>query len=243
MHGDAALDEEVRNAAFPNSRLKGEANLLIMPTLDAANIAFNLLKAAAGGGVTLGPMLLGVAKPVHILTPSATVRRIVNMTALTVVDCHDAQGSPSRLNAREVRSRPLARDSLSSLRSRSRALVGHRAPPVRRRHCPAVHHPCTSGRFSDAFASLSNRAAVPLSPRSSRSPPRPAGLGAGHEDPVPARLALRGPGGALSAAEGQRLFRSRKSSTSRSTPATDPAMPSTASRRAPTRWASPTSPR
>ena len=71
---------------FPNSRLKGEANLLIMPTLDAANISFNLLKVAAGGGVTLGPILLGVAKPVHILTPSATVRRIVNMTALTVVD-------------------------------------------------------------------------------------------------------------------------------------------------------------
>ena len=86
MHGDAALDAEVRLRVFPNSRLKGEANLLIMPTLDAANIAFNLLKVAAGGGVTLGPILLGVAKPAHILTPSATVRRIVNMTALTVVD-------------------------------------------------------------------------------------------------------------------------------------------------------------
>jgi malate dehydrogenase (oxaloacetate-decarboxylating)(NADP+) len=86
MHGDAALDEEVRMRAFPGSRLKGEANLLIMPTADAANIAFNLLKVAAGGGVTMGPILLGVAKPVHILTPSATVRRIVNMTALTVVD-------------------------------------------------------------------------------------------------------------------------------------------------------------
>jgi malate dehydrogenase (oxaloacetate-decarboxylating)(NADP+) len=88
MHGDAALDEAVRLSAFPNSRLKGEANLLIMPTVDAANIAFNLLKAAAGGGVTLGPILLGVAKPVHILTPSATVRRIVNMTALAVVDAN-----------------------------------------------------------------------------------------------------------------------------------------------------------
>ena len=87
MHGDAALSENVRKSVFPNSRLKGEANLLIMPTLDAANISFNLLKAAAGGGVTLGPILLGVAKPVHILTQSATVRRIVNMTALTVVDC------------------------------------------------------------------------------------------------------------------------------------------------------------
>jgi malate dehydrogenase (oxaloacetate-decarboxylating)(NADP+) len=87
MHGDAALSEEVRLATFPHSRLKGEANLLIMPTADAANIAFNLLKVTVGGGVTLGPILLGVAKPVHILTPSATVRRIVNMTALTAVDC------------------------------------------------------------------------------------------------------------------------------------------------------------
>jgi malate dehydrogenase (oxaloacetate-decarboxylating)(NADP+) len=86
MHGDAALSQSVRDAVFPNSRLKGEANLLIMPTLDAANISFNLLKAAAGSGLTLGPILLGVAGPAHILTPSATVRRIVNMTALTVVD-------------------------------------------------------------------------------------------------------------------------------------------------------------
>ncbi|HEX5863156.1 MAG TPA: NADP-dependent malic enzyme [Casimicrobiaceae bacterium] len=88
MHGDAALSAEVRDGVFPNSRLKGDANLLIMPTLDAANISFNLLKAAAGGGLTLGPILLGVAKPAHILTPSATVRRIVNMTALTVVDAN-----------------------------------------------------------------------------------------------------------------------------------------------------------
>jgi len=88
MHGDAALSEEVRRAAFPHSRLKGEANLLLMPTVDAANIAFNLLKTAAGDGIALGPILLGSAKPVHILTPSATVRRIVNMTALTVVDAN-----------------------------------------------------------------------------------------------------------------------------------------------------------
>ena len=86
MHGDAALSEEIRMKAFPDSRLKGEANLLIMPTLDAANIAFNLLKTSAGDGVTIGPVLLGTARPVHIITPSATVRRIVNMTALTVVD-------------------------------------------------------------------------------------------------------------------------------------------------------------
>jgi malate dehydrogenase (oxaloacetate-decarboxylating)(NADP+) len=86
MHGDAALDERVRQSVFPNSRLTGDANLLIMPTVDAANISFNLLKVAAGSGVTIGPILLGSATPVHILTPSATVRRIVNMTALTVVD-------------------------------------------------------------------------------------------------------------------------------------------------------------
>jgi malate dehydrogenase (oxaloacetate-decarboxylating)(NADP+) len=86
MHGDAALSEDVRQAAMLNSRLKGEANLLIMPTLDAANISFNLLKTAAGGGITIGPILLGAAKPAHIVTPTATVRRIINMTALAVVD-------------------------------------------------------------------------------------------------------------------------------------------------------------
>ena len=86
MHGDAALSEEIRLKVFPNSRLRGPANLLMMPTLDAANIAFNLLKTAAGVGVTIGPILLGAARPVHILTPSATVRRIVNMTALIVAD-------------------------------------------------------------------------------------------------------------------------------------------------------------
>jgi malate dehydrogenase (oxaloacetate-decarboxylating)(NADP+) len=93
MHGDAALSEEVRTRAIAEPRLKGEANLLIMPTVDAANIAFNLLKVASGDNVTLGPILLGVAKPVHILTPSATVRRIVNMTALTVVDAQVARQS------------------------------------------------------------------------------------------------------------------------------------------------------
>jgi malate dehydrogenase (oxaloacetate-decarboxylating)(NADP+) len=86
MHGDAALSASVRCSVLPNSRLKGDANLLIMPTLDAANISFNLLKIAAGSGLTLGPIMLGLARPAHILTPSATVRRIVNMTALTVVD-------------------------------------------------------------------------------------------------------------------------------------------------------------
>jgi malate dehydrogenase (oxaloacetate-decarboxylating)(NADP+) len=86
MHGDAALDEQIRLQAFPNSRVKGQTNLLVMPTLDAANISFNLLKTAAGDNLTVGPILIGTAKPVHILTPTATVRRIVNMTALTVVD-------------------------------------------------------------------------------------------------------------------------------------------------------------
>jgi malate dehydrogenase (oxaloacetate-decarboxylating)(NADP+) len=86
MHGDAALSEEVRQREFPRSRLKGEANLLVMPNLEAANIAFNLLKTAAGDGVTIGPILLGAAAAVHIATPSATVRRLVNMAAMTVVD-------------------------------------------------------------------------------------------------------------------------------------------------------------
>ena len=86
MHGDAALDEEIRLRLFPNSKLKGEANLLIMPTLDAANISFNLLKVISGEGITVGPILLGAARTVHIVTPTATVRRLVNMTALAVVD-------------------------------------------------------------------------------------------------------------------------------------------------------------
>ncbi|MBL0283784.1 MAG: NADP-dependent malic enzyme [Zoogloea sp.] len=91
MHGDAALDDQIRQGIFPNSRLKGPANLLVMPTLDAANISFNLLKVAAGDNLTVGPILLGAARPVHVLTPTATVRRIVNMTALTVVG-RDAGG-------------------------------------------------------------------------------------------------------------------------------------------------------
>jgi malate dehydrogenase (oxaloacetate-decarboxylating)(NADP+) len=95
MHGDAALSEEIRLKVFPRARMRGEANLLVMPTLDAANIAFNLLKTAAGGGVTIGPMLLGAARPVHILTPSATVRRIVNMTALAVADANAPRAQES----------------------------------------------------------------------------------------------------------------------------------------------------
>ncbi len=86
MHGDLALDGAARQSTMPNSTLQGNANLLVMPNIDAANIAYNLLKTAAGGGIAIGPVLLGAALPVHILTPSATVRRIVNMTALTVAD-------------------------------------------------------------------------------------------------------------------------------------------------------------
>ena len=97
MHGDAALSEEIRLRVFPRSRLQGEANLLIMPTLEAANIAFNLLKTAAGGGVTIGPILLGAARPVHVLTASASVRRILNMTALAVADANAPRGQEQSL--------------------------------------------------------------------------------------------------------------------------------------------------
>ena len=86
MHGDTALNMALLKRTMPDSTLTGEANLLVMPNIDAANIAYNLLKTTAGNGIAIGPVLLGCAKPVHILTPSATVRRIVNMTALCVVD-------------------------------------------------------------------------------------------------------------------------------------------------------------
>ena len=86
MHGDSALSEDIRHEAHPESPLMGEANLLIMPNIDAANIAYNLLKMTAGEGVTIGPILLGAARPVHVLTSTSTVRRLVNMTALAVVE-------------------------------------------------------------------------------------------------------------------------------------------------------------
>ncbi|HPK32467.1 MAG TPA: phosphate acyltransferase, partial [Ottowia sp.] len=88
MHGDVALDAGQRKAVMPDSTLVGDANLLVLPNLDSANIAYNLLKTAAGGNIAIGPILLGAAKPVHILTASTTVRRIVNMTALTVADAN-----------------------------------------------------------------------------------------------------------------------------------------------------------
>lgn len=91
MHGDVALDGKARNQLMPHSTLAGDANLLVLPNIDAANISYNLLKTAAGGNIAVGPVLLGAAKPVHILTASATVRRIVNMAALTVADANAAR--------------------------------------------------------------------------------------------------------------------------------------------------------
>ena len=91
MHGDVALDGKARSALMPHGTLAGDANLLVMPNIDAANISYNLLKTAAGGNIAIGPVLLGAAEPVHILTASATVRRIVNMTALTVADANAAR--------------------------------------------------------------------------------------------------------------------------------------------------------
>ncbi|QNP58518.1 NADP-dependent malic enzyme [Paenacidovorax monticola] len=91
MHGDVALDGKARAALMPHSTLIGDANLLVMPNIDAANISYNLLKTAAGGNIAIGPVLLGAAQPVHILTASTTVRRIVNMTALTVADANAAR--------------------------------------------------------------------------------------------------------------------------------------------------------
>ncbi|HSV79449.1 MAG TPA: NADP-dependent malic enzyme [Ramlibacter sp.] len=91
MHGDVALDGKARAQLMPSTTLSGDANLLVLPNIDAANISYNLLKTAAGGNISIGPVLLGAAKPVHILTASATVRRIVNMAALTVADANAAR--------------------------------------------------------------------------------------------------------------------------------------------------------
>jgi malate dehydrogenase (oxaloacetate-decarboxylating)(NADP+) len=91
LQGDAALSEDIRRTALMGNKLQGEANVLICPNLDAANILFNVLKMTSGHGVTVGPILLGAAASVHVLNPSATVRRIVNMTALAVANA--AHGS------------------------------------------------------------------------------------------------------------------------------------------------------
>jgi malate dehydrogenase (oxaloacetate-decarboxylating)(NADP+) len=95
MHGDSAVREDIRRQLFPNSRLKGQANLLVMPNLDAANISFNLLKST-GAGLSIGPILLGVAQPVHIVTPGISVRGIVNMTAVAVVGAQTPGQSQSQ---------------------------------------------------------------------------------------------------------------------------------------------------
>ena len=84
MHADAALSEKIRETIMPNSTLKGQANLFIMPSVESANIAFNMIKIL-GDGISIGPLLLGVAKPANILTPSATARGILNATAITTV--------------------------------------------------------------------------------------------------------------------------------------------------------------
>jgi malate dehydrogenase (oxaloacetate-decarboxylating)(NADP+) len=91
MHADAALSASIRARILPDSRLSGEANLLIFPDLDSANIAFNLLKAATNA-VSVGPMLVGPAKPAHVVTPSVTTRGIVNLSALAAVDAQFAAG-------------------------------------------------------------------------------------------------------------------------------------------------------
>ena len=85
MHMDVALNEDMRERIFPNSRLSGSANLLVLPNLDAANATYNLLRVMTDG-VGVGPILMGLAKPAHVLTASATVRRVVNMTAIAAVD-------------------------------------------------------------------------------------------------------------------------------------------------------------
>jgi malate dehydrogenase (oxaloacetate-decarboxylating)(NADP+) len=91
IHGDIALNYELLKKAMPNTKLKGSANLLVLPNIDAANIAYNLLKTVSGNGVSIGPVLLGCSRPVHILTPSATVRRIVNLAGLCVADAAEHQ--------------------------------------------------------------------------------------------------------------------------------------------------------
>src|SRR5690606_22448715 len=99
MHADAALSESIRLRAFPDAQLKGPANLLILPNLDAGNITYNMLKMTGSNGVAMGPILLGSARPVHILTTSATVRRIVNMTALAAVDAQQEKAQPVTTSA------------------------------------------------------------------------------------------------------------------------------------------------
>ena len=125
MHGDVALDGDARNRLMPHSTLAGDANLLVLPNIDAANISYNLLKTAAGGNIAIGPVLLGAAKPVHILTASTTVRRIVNMTALTVADANAARIS-------RVRNRPACAGRPRTRRHTSRGITARYPSPAGR---------------------------------------------------------------------------------------------------------------
>jgi malate dehydrogenase (oxaloacetate-decarboxylating)(NADP+) len=93
MHADSAVDAATRQTLMPFSTLSGDANLLVCPGLDAANIAYNLLKTISGNNIAIGPILLGCARPVHVLTPASTVRRIVNMSALVVLEAQAAQAT------------------------------------------------------------------------------------------------------------------------------------------------------
>src|SRR5690625_7703902 len=100
MRAAAALMPFIREPIFPNSRLRGQANLLVMPNQDAAHIAFSMARVI-GKGVTVGPMLMGIGRPAHVLTPSATVRRVVNMTAIAVVDAQQYERSEERRGGEE----------------------------------------------------------------------------------------------------------------------------------------------
>ena len=97
MHADAALSENIRNQAFPGSKLRGRANLLMMPNIDAAHITYSMLKML-GGGVSIGPMLVGTMKPAHIMTTSITVRGIINMSALAVVEAQELTKAPKQMD-------------------------------------------------------------------------------------------------------------------------------------------------
>ena len=127
MHADAALSKPLLDRVFPGSRLTAEANLLIMPNLDAANITYNALKIVAGEGITVGPILLGAASPAHVLTPTSTVRRLVNMTALT------RRRRAPRRPARERQPRPKRQDGPQAMATVATAPT---MTAARRRH----HH-------------------------------------------------------------------------------------------------------
>ena len=165
MHGDAALSESVRRGYLPETTLSGAANLLVLPNLDAANILFNVLKMTGGHGVTVGPMLLGAALPAHILTPSATVRRIVNMTALAVADAAEAGCGD-----------PIGHSIISARAAATLPKACHVPRHQDRRHArPCVQRPCRAGAPA---ARRRRRGAPELQPRHGAGPPRPRDAGA-----------------------------------------------------------------